>query len=76
MTFFCRITVRRSKYYLEEKLKKFLDSRYIRLNILSSIFPAGEGGFVQMMYRSLERSPQDPRDGIFLYSAQDRKSVV
>ena len=23
-----------------------------------------------MMYRSLERSPQDPRDGIFLYSAQ------
>ena len=23
-----------------------------------------------MMYRSLERSPQDPWDGIFLYSAQ------
>ena len=23
-----------------------------------------------MMYRSLERSPQDSRDGIFLYSAQ------
>ena len=23
MTFFCRITVRGSKYYLEEKLKKF-----------------------------------------------------
>ena len=38
--------------------------------LLSSIFPAGEGGFGQMMYRSLERSPQDPRDGIFLYSAQ------
>ena len=31
MTFFCRITVRGSKYYLEEKLKKFLDKRYIRL---------------------------------------------
>ena len=38
--------------------------------LLSSIFPAGEGGFGQMMYRSLERSPQDSRDGIFLYSAQ------
>ena len=33
-------------------------------------FPAGEGGFGQMMYRSPERSPQDSRDGIFLYSAQ------
>ena len=33
--------------------------------LLSSIFPVGEGGFGQMMYRSLERSPQDPRDGIF-----------
>ena len=38
--------------------------------LLLSIFPAGEGGLGQMMYRSLERSPQDPRDGIFLYSAQ------
>ena len=38
--------------------------------LLSSIFPAGEGGLGQMMYRSLERSPQDSRDGIFLYSAQ------
>ena len=38
--------------------------------LLSSIFPAGEGGFGQMMYRSLERSPQVSRDGIFLYSAQ------
>ena len=28
--------------------------------LLSSIFPAGEGGFGQMMYRSLERSPKDP----------------
>ena len=32
---------------------------------LSSIFPVGEGGFGQMMYRSLKRSPQDSRDGIF-----------
>ena len=38
--------------------------------LLSSIFSAGEGGFGQMMYRSPERSPQDSRDGIFLYSAQ------
>ena len=36
--------------------------------LLSSIFPAGEGGFGQMMYRSLERSPQDPRVGAcFIY---------
>ena len=34
------------------------------------IFPAGEGGCGQMMYRSPERSPQDSRDGTFLYSAQ------
>ena len=33
-------------------------------------FPAGEGGFGQMKYRSLERSPHDSRDGFFLYSAQ------
>ena len=38
--------------------------------LLSSIFPAGEGGFGQMVYRSPERSPQDSRDGFFLYSAQ------
>ena len=38
--------------------------------LISSIFPAGEGGFGLMMYRSPERSPQDSRDGIFLYSAQ------
>ena len=38
--------------------------------LLSSIFPAGEGGFGQMMYRSPERSPQDSQDGIFWYSAQ------
>ena len=37
--------------------------------LLSSIFPAGEGGFGQMVYRSPERSPQDSRDGFFLYSA-------
>ena len=33
-------------------------------------FPAGEGGFGQMMYRSPERSPQDSRDGFFLCGAQ------
>ena len=38
--------------------------------LLLSIFSAGEGGFGQMMYLSLERSPQDSRDAIFLYSAQ------
>ena len=38
--------------------------------LISSIFPAGEGGFGLMMYRSPERSPQDSRDGIFLYSTQ------
>ena len=38
--------------------------------LLSSIFPAGKGGFGQMVYRSPERSPQDSRDGFFLYSAQ------
>ena len=37
---------------------------------LLSIFPAGEGGFRQMMYRSSERSPQGSRDGFFWYSAQ------
>ena len=31
--------------------------------LLSSIFPAGEGGFGQMMYWSPERSSQDSRDG-------------
>ena len=38
--------------------------------LLLSIFPAGEGGFGQIMYWSRERSPQVPCDGIFLYSAQ------
>ena len=39
-------------------------------NISLSIFPAGEGGFGQMMYWSPERSSQDSRDGFFLYTAQ------
>ena len=38
--------------------------------LLLSIFSAGLGGFGQMMYRSPETSPQDSRDGFFLYSAQ------
>ena len=38
--------------------------------LLSRIFPEGEGGFGQMMHRSPEKSPQDSRDGFFLYSAQ------
>ena len=38
--------------------------------LLSSIFPAGEGGFGQMAYQSPERSSQDSRDGFFFYSAQ------
>ena len=38
--------------------------------LLSSTFPAGEGGFGQMMYWSPERSPLDSRDGNFLHSAQ------
>ena len=33
-------------------------------------FQQGRVAFGQMMYRSLERSPQDSRDGIFLHSAQ------
>ena len=48
----------------------FIRGQKVRLGtLLSSLFPAGEGGFGQMMYRSPERSPQDSRDGIFLYSA-------
>ena len=38
--------------------------------LLLSIFPAGEGGFGQMMYRCPKGSPQDSRDDFFLYSAQ------
>ena len=33
-------------------------------------FPAGEANFGQAMFRSLERSTQDTRDGFDLYSAQ------
>ena len=38
--------------------------------LISSIFPAWEGGFGLMMYPSPERSPQDSRDRIFWCSAQ------
>ena len=34
------------------------------------VFPAGEANVGQAVYRSLERSPQDTRDGFDLYSAQ------
>ena len=34
------------------------------------MFPAGVANFGKAMYRSLERSTQDTRDGFFLYSAQ------
>ena len=34
------------------------------------VYPAGEANVGQAMYRSLERSPQDTRDGFDLYSAQ------
>ena len=34
------------------------------------VFPAGEANFGQAMYRSLERSTLDTRDGFDLYSAQ------
>ena len=36
----------------------------------ANVFPAGEANFGQAMYRSLERSPQDTRDGFDSYSAQ------
>ena len=36
----------------------------------ANVFPAGEAHFGKAMYRSLERSTQDTRDGFFLYSAQ------
>ena len=36
--------------------------------LLSSIFPAGEGGFGQMMYWSPERSPQDSRGMKFFFT--------
>ena len=36
----------------------------------TNVFPAGEANLGQAMYRSLERSTQDTRDGFDLYSAQ------
>ena len=36
----------------------------------ANVFPAGEANFGQDMYRSLERSPQNTRDGFDLYNAQ------
>ena len=35
----------------------------------ANVFPAGVANFGKAMYRSLERSIQDTRDGFFLYSA-------
>ena len=39
-------------------------------NPRANVFPAGEANFGQAMYRSLERSTLDTRDGFDLYSAQ------
>ena len=36
----------------------------------ANVFPAGVANFGKAMYRSLERSTQDTRDGFFWYSAQ------
>ena len=36
----------------------------------ANVFPAGEANFGQAMYRSLERSTLDTRDGFDFYSAQ------
>ena len=36
----------------------------------ANVFPVGVANFGKAMYRSLERSTQDTRDGLFLYSAQ------
>ena len=35
----------------------------------ANVFPPGVANFSKAMYRSLERSTQDTRDGFFLYSA-------
>ena len=47
-------------------------SRFAQVNDSprASVFPAGEADFGQAMYRSLERSPQDTRNGFDLYSAR------
>ena len=42
----------------------------------ANVFPAGVANFGKALYRSLERSTQDIRDGYFLYSAQDLISLV
>ena len=44
-------------------------SQNVSLLPRSNLFLAGEANFVQAMCRSLERSPQDTRDGFNLYSA-------
>ena len=44
-------------------------NQYVSLLPRSNVFLAGETNFVQAMYRSLERSPQDTRGGFNLYSA-------
>ena len=48
----------------ESRLSQVNDSRR------ANVFPAGVANFGKAMYRSLERSTQDTRDGFFLYSAQ------
>ena len=44
-------------------------NQYVSLLPRSNVFLAGEANFLQAMCRSLERSPQDTRDGFNLYSA-------
>ena len=48
------------------------ESRLSQLNNSprANVFPAGVANFGKAMYRSLERSTQDIRDGFFSYSAQ------
>ena len=53
------------KIFEMKSLNKTGRSAWRNSCILSNIFPAGEGGFGQMMYRSPERSPQDSQDGFF-----------
>ena len=51
---------------------KFAYSRLSQVNNSprANVFPAGEANICQAMYRSLESSTQDTRDGFDLYSAQ------
>ena len=44
-------------------------SQNVSLLPRSNVFLAREANFVQAMYRSLKRSPQDTRNGFNLYSA-------